>query len=50
MMAIGYKITVEPVLFLYMLAVFMLYPALQDLIYTKVCMYDLFPVLEIFGL
>ncbi|XP_069997744.1 proton-coupled folate transporter [Penaeus vannamei] len=40
MMAIGYKITVEPVLFLYMLAVFMLYPALQDLIYTKVCLQD----------
>ncbi|KAG7171944.1 Solute carrier family 46 member 3-like 1 [Homarus americanus] len=39
-MAIDCKITVEPVLFLYMLSVFMLYPALQDLIYTKVCLKD----------
>ncbi|XP_045613412.1 proton-coupled folate transporter [Procambarus clarkii] len=39
-MAIGCKVTVEPVLFLYMLAVFMLHPALQDLIYTKVCLQD----------
>lgn len=36
-MAVGcYRVTVEPVLFLYMLAVFILLPALQDLIYTKV--------------
>ncbi|XP_071541507.1 proton-coupled folate transporter-like [Panulirus ornatus] len=39
-MANDYKITVEPVLFLYMLSVFMLYPALQDLIYSKVCLED----------
>lgn len=39
-MAIACKITVEPVLLLYMLAVFMLHPALQDLIYSKVCLED----------
>lgn len=40
-MAVGcYRVTVEPVLFLYMLAVFILLPALQDLIYTKVCLGD----------
>ncbi|KAG0723304.1 Proton-coupled folate transporter [Chionoecetes opilio] len=33
-----YKVTVEPVLFLYMLGMFILLPALQDLIYTKVCL------------
>lgn len=33
-----YRVTVEPVLFLYMLGIFMLLPALQDLIYSKVCL------------
>ncbi|XP_076067360.1 proton-coupled folate transporter-like [Oratosquilla oratoria] len=37
-MAGGYKVTVEPVLLLHMLAVFMQIFTLQDLIYAKVCL------------
>lgn len=36
-MAERYRVTVEPVLFLHMLATFMLFPAVLDLIYSKVC-------------
>ncbi|XP_074651711.1 lysosomal proton-coupled steroid conjugate and bile acid symporter SLC46A3-like isoform X2 [Tubulanus polymorphus] len=37
---VGYlrKVTVEPVLFLYMIAVWMQYPALQALLYKKTCL------------
>ncbi len=32
------KVTVEPVLFLYMLGIYLLYGVIQDLIYQKVCL------------
>ncbi|CAL4097575.1 unnamed protein product, partial [Meganyctiphanes norvegica] len=35
-----YRVTVEPVLFLHMLGIFMLFPAILDLIYSKVCIHS----------
>ena len=38
----GYRITVEPILFMYMFSVFMNFPAMQDLIYVKVSLIYVF--------
>ncbi|KAK6183630.1 hypothetical protein SNE40_011067 [Patella caerulea] len=35
-----FRVTVEPVMFIYMMAVFITYPAFQALIYSKVCVHQ----------